>query len=122
MKFGDKAYDRLKYVALIVLPAASIFYLGLSQLWGFPEPEKVGATLGLLTALLGSLLQISSSKFKKNSTAGYISAPDPDDPDAVGLPPMQTIIRKLPEEMKDGDVFRVQKKPFDNKPPPIEEH
>lgn len=74
MQFSNKVYDTLKFIVLIGLPAFAAFYLGLSQVWGFPEPEKVGTSIGLLAAFLGALLQISNSKYKSDNPG------DPGDP------------------------------------------
>lgn len=67
MNFSNTTYDRLKYLTLIGLPALAAFYLGLSDTWGLPEPEKVGTSIGLFAALLGTLLQISNSKYKNEN-------------------------------------------------------
>lgn len=63
-------YDRLKFVALIVLPAFSVFYLGFAEQWGLGNADKVAGTASLLAAFLGALLQISNSKYKKQEEAG----------------------------------------------------
>lgn len=64
MMFTNKAYNALKFIALVVLPGASAAYFGLSQIWGLPNTEKVIGTITILDTLLGLIL--------KNSTANYI--------------------------------------------------
>lgn len=65
MKLSNKLYDVLKWVALVVLPALSALYLGLSGIWGFPYGEQVSGTIALIDTFLGALLGISSAQYKK---------------------------------------------------------
>ena len=37
----NKAYDGLKYVAQVVLPAAGTLYFALAGIWGFPYGEQI---------------------------------------------------------------------------------
>ena len=66
MKFSNKTYDVLKYIAQIVLPALGTFYLALSQIWGFPYGEQIVGTITAIDTLLGALLMISHSNYKKS--------------------------------------------------------
>lgn len=61
---NEKVYDILKWVVMVVLPALTTLWLGLSKVWGFPLAEEIGATLTLITAFLGALLGIGSVKYK----------------------------------------------------------
>ena len=65
MKMSNKVYDVLKDIAQIVLPAAATFYLALAGIWGLPYGEQVSATIMAVDTLLGAILKISSSKYKK---------------------------------------------------------
>lgn len=67
MKLSNKLYDILKWIALVVLPALSALYLGLSSIWGFPCGEQISGTIALLDTFLGTLLGISSVNYAKNS-------------------------------------------------------
>lgn len=60
---GNKIYDILSYIALIILPALATFYLTLAGLWNFPEPEKVAATIVAVDTLLGAMLKISKKSY-----------------------------------------------------------
>lgn len=66
----NRLYDYLKFVAQILLPAAGTFYFALAGLWGFPEPEKVVATIVALDTFLGVVLSLSSLRYN-NSNAKY---------------------------------------------------
>lgn len=65
MKLSNKAYDILKWIAMILIPAVSALYFGLSQIWGFPYGEEIVGTLALIDTFLGALLGISTSQYNK---------------------------------------------------------
>ena len=64
MKMSNKVYDILKWVALVALDAIGLFYQTLSAIWNLPYGDEVLATCVAVSVCLGSLLQISSSKYK----------------------------------------------------------
>lgn len=63
MKFDDKTYDILKFIAQIVIPALGTLYFTLSTIWGLPYGEQVLGTLTAIDACLGSILQISTVNY-----------------------------------------------------------
>lgn len=69
MKMSNKAYDILKWIALIVLPALATAYAGLAIIWGFPYGEQIVGTVGIVETFLGAVLQISSASYKKSNTS-----------------------------------------------------
>jgi len=60
---SNKAYDVLKFVVTIVLPAIETLWLTLGSIWNFPYVEAIGATIGAITIFLGALIGISSAKY-----------------------------------------------------------
>lgn len=66
MKMSNKVYDILKWVAQIALPAIGAFYTAIATIWGFGGVEEFTGTILAIDTLLGALLQISSSNYKKN--------------------------------------------------------
>lgn len=64
MKLTNKQYDVLKWVAQIVLPAVGTLYFALSGIWGLPYGEQIVGTITAVDVALGTLLGISSSKYK----------------------------------------------------------
>lgn len=64
MKLSNKVYDVLKWVALVALDAVGLFYQTLSAIWELPYGDEVLATCVAISVCLGTLLQISSSKYK----------------------------------------------------------
>lgn len=65
MKLSNKVYDALKWIALILLPAVSALYFGLSQIWGFPYGEEIVGTISIIDTFLGALLGISTANYNK---------------------------------------------------------
>lgn len=62
---SNKAYDVLKYIAQIVLPASGTLYFALAGLWNFPYVEQVVGTISAVDTFLGVLLGISSNNYNK---------------------------------------------------------
>lgn len=63
MKLSNKAYDVLKYIALILLPALGTLYFALAKIWGFPYAAEIVGTISAVDAFLGALLKISTDKY-----------------------------------------------------------
>ena len=64
---SNKAYDILKWIALIFIPAIGALYFGLAQIWGFPYGEEIVGTLTLIDTFLGALLGISTAQYNKGA-------------------------------------------------------
>ena len=65
-----KAYDILKWVAQILLPALGTLYFALSQIWGLPYGEEIVGTITAVDAFLGALLGVSTAAWKKANGNG----------------------------------------------------
>jgi hypothetical protein len=65
MKFSNKVYDVLKWIALVLLPAIATLYFALSGIWGFPYGEQIVGTLTAIDTFLGCLLGISTMNYKE---------------------------------------------------------
>lgn len=65
MNISNKAYDILKYITQIVIPALATLYFALSGIWGFPYGEQIVGTLTAIDTFLGVCLGISSAKYNK---------------------------------------------------------
>ena len=70
MKLSNKAYDVLKYIAQIVLPAIGTLYFALASIWGLPYGEEIVGTITAVDAFLGALLKISSDNYYKEEVNG----------------------------------------------------
>lgn len=64
MKLSNKAYDCLKWIAQILLPAVGTLYFALAGIWGFPYAEQIVGTITAIDTFLGCLLGISSMRYK----------------------------------------------------------
>lgn len=66
---NSKVYDTLKLIAIAILPAISMLYVGLSNIWGFGFGEQVDATIQLLISVINTILGLvvvkASSDYKK---------------------------------------------------------
>ena len=62
---SDKIYNVLKFIAQIVLPAIATFYVTIANIWNLPFGEQISGTIMAVDTLLGAVLMISSSNYKK---------------------------------------------------------
>lgn len=63
MKFNNRTYDILKWVALVCLPALQVFWLTIGKIWSIGYTIEIGATIGAVALLLGTLLGVSTSNY-----------------------------------------------------------
>lgn len=66
---SNKTYDILKDIAFYVLPALATLVLTLGKIWGLPYAEAIAATITAVDTFLGTVLKISSIKYKENEDA-----------------------------------------------------
>ena len=62
---SNKAYDVLKWIAMVVLPAIGTLYFALAGIWGFPYGEEIVGTLSAVETFLGAILVISTAQYNK---------------------------------------------------------
>lgn len=62
---SNSMYDKLKWIAQILLPAIGALYFALADLWGLPCPTEVVGTITAIDAFLGCILGISTSSYNK---------------------------------------------------------
>ena len=63
MKISNKLYDILKWLVIIVLPAAGTLYAALSTVWGWPHSEEIVTTITAVDTFLGAVLCISTATY-----------------------------------------------------------
>lgn len=63
MKLSNRAYDILKEIALVWLPALGALYVGLAKIWGFPFPAEIAGSVALIDTFMGAVLHISSKQY-----------------------------------------------------------
>lgn len=65
MKMSNKAYDVLKWVAIVGLYGLSTLVAGLGEIWGIPYTNEIVKTINLIGTVLGIWLGISSYNYNK---------------------------------------------------------
>ena len=65
MILNNKIYDALKWIVMVVIPALTTAYVGLSGIWGWPYATEVAKTSAVICTLLGALLGISTAQYNK---------------------------------------------------------
>ncbi len=67
MQLTNELYDKLKFLAQVILPALGTLYFALSGIWGFPYGEEIVGTITAVDAFLGALLGISSAQYYRDN-------------------------------------------------------
>ena len=66
-QLSNKMYNKLKFLVQVLLPAISVFYITLANIWSFPNPEPVALTIAAITTFLGTILMISTKSYNTTS-------------------------------------------------------
>ena len=73
---SNKTYDILKWIALVGLPALTAFYGVVGATCHIPYTQEVLTISAAFDTMLGAMLGISSSTYKKSDDISYIPAGD----------------------------------------------
>lgn len=65
MKLSDRAYDILKWIVMIVIPALTTFYVVLDKTFGWGYAEIVSTISAAFCACVGTILGISTAEYYK---------------------------------------------------------
>ena len=65
MKLQDITYDRLKWFALIFIPALEVLILTLGKIWGIPYYSEIGASVAAVGVFLAAVIGVSSRSYYK---------------------------------------------------------
>ena len=115
VSFGNRVYDVLKFIALVLLPAAGSLYFALSGIWHLPASDQVVGTLTVIDTFLGGVLGLSSKAYTA-PTDGTVVV-DNSHPDVMG---MQLQFHTPQEEMASKSVvhLKVEQAPLPASPIP----
>ena len=80
MKLSNTTSDRLKWFALVFVPAFEVLILTLGKIWGIPYYSEIGASVAAVGVFLAAILGVSSKSYYKE--LGEYSAEDPDEDDS----------------------------------------
>ena len=64
LKMSNETYDKLKFLAQIILPALGTLYFALASIWGLPYGEQIVGTITAIDAFLGACLGISTKQYE----------------------------------------------------------
>lgn len=56
----DWVYDSIKFFVTVVMPAASVLYVGLAAIWGWPFSDQISRTEAVVYTFLCALMGIST--------------------------------------------------------------
>lgn len=74
---SGKTYKILKYLFSIALPAISVFYVALSDLWtgvfDLPYPAQISGTIGAIVVLGNTLIGVGAEKYDAMRKNGEIA-------------------------------------------------
>lgn len=65
LKLKNEVYNVLKWITILVLPAAEVLWITLGNLWNWPNVEPVAGTIAAITTFLGAILGISCYNYNK---------------------------------------------------------
>lgn len=65
MRLSNTTYDRLKWLALVFIPALEFLILTLGDIWGFAHYIEIGQTIAALGVFLAALLGVSNKSYYK---------------------------------------------------------
>lgn len=78
MKISNINYDRIKWFALVFIPAFEVLILTLGKIWGIPYYSEIGASVAALGVFLAAILGVSTRNYYKE--IGEAVAEDEEDP------------------------------------------
>lgn len=61
----NETYDRLKWIALILIPALVALVIAVGEIWGLEYFSKIAMTISAFGVFLGKILKDSSKKYKQ---------------------------------------------------------
>lgn len=67
MKLKNSTYNALKFIALVILPAAGTAYFAVAGLWNLPHTEQVIGTISAVDTFLGAMLHVSTKSYSPST-------------------------------------------------------
>ena len=65
MILKNETYDKLKWIAQILIPAIGTLYFALARIWNLPFPEEIVGSITAIDTFLGCLLGISTLNYEE---------------------------------------------------------
>lgn len=76
MILSNAWYDCLAFIGRVVLPALSVLYATLGEIWGLPFTKEIPLTITAVDLFLNTLLGISANNYYKANGSVSLSMPD----------------------------------------------
>lgn len=67
MKLDNKTYDALAFIGRVCLPALSVLYASLGEIWHLPYTKEIPLTITAIDLFLNTLLGISANNYYKET-------------------------------------------------------
>lgn len=61
---SNQAFNILRFVQSVLLPALATLYLAVAQIWGLPFQDQIPATITALVAFLGAFVEYQRQSWK----------------------------------------------------------
>lgn len=106
--FSNGVYDKLKFLALVLLPALGAAYFSLAPLWELPKADEVVGTIVVVDTFLGVLLGVTTRNYN-NSDARFDGVIDVHPDYEAGETTMNVSLDPQAVANKDEVVVKVQK-------------
>lgn len=108
MSLKNSTYDKLKFIALIVMPALATLVVVVNPFWNIPNQDAIAGTIIAIDTVLGALIGISSKQYNEaaENFDGYLHA-EGEDPD-TGHPNLKLVITKPPQDIFGGTHARLR--------------
>lgn len=83
MKLSNISYDRMKWFALVFIPAFEVLVLTLGKIWGVPYYSEIGASVAAVGVFLAAILGVSSKAYYKEISEYAAEDPEEDEAEEV---------------------------------------
>ena len=79
MKLSNECYDILAFIGRVVLPALSVLYATLGEIWHLPFTKEIPLTITAFDLFLNTLLGISANTYYKDVMETMVNDYDTND-------------------------------------------
>ena len=112
---SNQLYDKLKFVAQILLPSLGTLYYALALIWKLPNAEQVSGSVLAVDAFLGAILGLSNVQYK-NDPDNFDGDLIVDDGTPGPNPDTTAVYNEHPKTFKDNAEVRLRVKRVDTSP------
>lgn len=74
MRFSNTTYDKIKWIALIFLPAFATFMAAMVDIWNLPHGAQIVGTITAIATFLGLLIRKSTTEYNRDVEQERIDA------------------------------------------------